>query len=206
MILNEPGQIFMLERSCYYIGQDIVANGCSAYAGLPGVVTEIRDGGDKETDNPAADIYCQFTLPENARFRAALADRFSMPANEIPLDTVIMAPGMLEPKMAYQINPATAALYALFCCAGCADENSSRILGVSADSACLGAEMSRQVRNNKKFNIDGKFSLEAFDVRADHYDDGGYTWTAENDTDYFDYTISPVEYLTPEPARNGGSA
>ena len=107
MLLDQPGQIFHCENTPfpYSVGQEIVANANSGYAGLTGAITEIRDGDDKETDNPSADIYCTFSMPNTVTFAEELERRFSMPVGEIPYDMVSMAPEMLEPKMKFQITP-----------------------------------------------------------------------------------------------------
>ena len=72
------------------------------YEGLVGLVVDIRDGEDKETENETPDIYVDFDIPESAEEVAALERRFSAlygepkKVEELPLDLVIMAPDMLE--------------------------------------------------------------------------------------------------------------
>lgn len=73
----------------------------SDYAGLTGIITEIRVT-DKETENETPDIYCEFDIPDNPGVREELERSFSEAYGEpkrledLPLDLVIMAPEMLE--------------------------------------------------------------------------------------------------------------
>lgn len=103
MILDKKGESFAAEGKTFAVGSVIWANDKSDYAGLFGIVTEIRDGGDKETENEGADIYCDFDIPHKAHMIAEIETRFSklyqMPKQigELPLGGAIMAPDMLEP-------------------------------------------------------------------------------------------------------------
>ena len=51
MIINKKGQAFEFEGLKYVIGEKIITTAASDYDGLFGVITEIRDGADKETEN-----------------------------------------------------------------------------------------------------------------------------------------------------------
>lgn len=63
MIINRHGAKFLYEGVTYRIGDRIIGTEESEYAGLNGVIFEIRDGEDKETDNETPDIYCSFEEP-----------------------------------------------------------------------------------------------------------------------------------------------
>ena len=90
MILYKTGQTYKSATTgdSFYVGQEVVANDLSHYAGLNGVITQIVDGDDLETDNPGPDIYCDFTVPAT---ESAIHEMGSC-------DEVIMAPDMLDPK------------------------------------------------------------------------------------------------------------
>lgn len=103
MIINKPGTEFIYEGVTYRIGDEVIGTAESAYEGLFGIITEIRDGEDRETDNSTPDLYCVFnppTFPEEIR---RLEERFSAlyrnpkTLDEICLDMVIMAPSMVQP-------------------------------------------------------------------------------------------------------------
>ena len=102
MILNRIGAEFTYEDVTYHIGDRVLANGESAYEGLFGTITEIRDGSDKETDNDTPDIYCAFMTPVLPKDISALESRFSAlyghpkTLDDITLDEVIMAPEMIR--------------------------------------------------------------------------------------------------------------
>lgn len=86
----------------YTIGAAVVATEASECQGLCGIITEIRDSVDRETENDTPDIYCCFEPPLFPKEIQELEQRFSelyrMPKklNEIALDMVIMAPEMVR--------------------------------------------------------------------------------------------------------------
>lgn len=102
MIIDRIGAQFQYEGITYTIGGKICANDASEYEGLYGVITEIRDGDDRETENDTPDIYCQFMPPVLPDDIKALETRFSKlyrtekHLDELGLDMVIMAPEMLR--------------------------------------------------------------------------------------------------------------
>lgn len=51
MVIRKTGDTFKYEGITYTIGGRIYANGQSDWEGLFGVITEIRTGSDKETEN-----------------------------------------------------------------------------------------------------------------------------------------------------------
>ena len=64
MILNKSNEVFEYEGKKYRIGDKVVVNSKDAdYEGLIGIITEICDGEDKDTDNETPDIYCNFFKP-----------------------------------------------------------------------------------------------------------------------------------------------
>lgn len=102
MILDKAGAIFEYESRKFMVGDQIVANGESAYEGLIGTITEIRDGEDKDTENDTPDIYCRFDEPVTPYEIHKLEKRFSdlyqcqKSVDVISLDLVIMAPDMIK--------------------------------------------------------------------------------------------------------------
>lgn len=101
MIINRPGAEFLYEGVIYRIGDTIIGNAESEYAGLFGSILEIRSGEDKETENETPDIYCRFCEPILSADVAELEETFSnlykekKTLDDITLDMVIMAPDML---------------------------------------------------------------------------------------------------------------
>ena len=104
MIFRENGTRFCADRKVFTIGGKVLANSESEYEGLYGTITEIRSGKDRETENDAPDIYCDFEPPASEEMLRELEGRFSDLYGEkktignINLDSVIMAPEMLEPS------------------------------------------------------------------------------------------------------------
>ena len=98
MILKKAGDAFKYEGVKYTVGEFIYANKNSDYEGLFGVIKEIRDGEDKDTDNETPDIYCAFENPLIPHDVEQIEKRFSklygeeMKLEDIALDEVIMAP------------------------------------------------------------------------------------------------------------------
>lgn len=102
MIIDRIGAQFHYEGITYTVGGKVYANDASEYEGLYGIITEIRDGDDRETENDTPDIYCQFMPPVLPDDIKALEARFSelyrteKHLDELGLDMVIMAPEMLR--------------------------------------------------------------------------------------------------------------
>ena len=57
MYLADYGDVYEYADKKYIIGEIVIGTKGSIYEGLPGVLMEIRDGSDKETDNPMPDLY-----------------------------------------------------------------------------------------------------------------------------------------------------
>ncbi len=98
MIFKNAGDVFEYEGVKYTVGEFIYANKNSDYEGLFGVIREIRDGNDKDTENETPDIYCAFENPVMSHDVKAIEKRFSelygeeKKIEDIALDEVIMAP------------------------------------------------------------------------------------------------------------------
>ena len=79
------------------IGSRVIANENSPYSGLVGVVVDVRDNSNKETDNEGKDIYVSFETPNDKEKIKILEERFSklyrqpMTIDNIALDLVIMS-------------------------------------------------------------------------------------------------------------------
>ena len=63
MVINQDGAQFQYGGVTYTIGGKVRVNNASDYAGLYGIITEIRDGDDRETENSTPNIYCSFMSP-----------------------------------------------------------------------------------------------------------------------------------------------
>lgn len=102
MIINKDGMRYTYNGTTYTIGAAVVATEESEYQGLCGIITEIRDGVDRETENDTPDIYCWFETPLFPKGIHELEQRFSdlyqtpKKLDEITLDMVIMAPEMVR--------------------------------------------------------------------------------------------------------------
>lgn len=103
MIINEQGAKYETEGKTFVIGEPIYVTDESDYKGLFGIVTEIRDGKDKETENDTVDIHCALDEPVLPFEKEELEKRFSELYQEkkhiedIALDYVILSPDMLMP-------------------------------------------------------------------------------------------------------------
>ena len=98
MIKKQPGEIFEYENFRYSIGDWMLCSEESDYAGLSGIILEIRDGEDRETDNPTPDIYCRLQIPQDTRIIQKLEEKFSklygksVKITDIPLERIILSP------------------------------------------------------------------------------------------------------------------
>ena len=83
MILNRDGASFEYAGVTYTVGGPVIGTDASEYHGLYGVITEIRDGDDKETENETPDIYCEFEPPvlpcEVKELEAVFSDLYEEP-------------------------------------------------------------------------------------------------------------------------------
>lgn len=119
MVIDRIGAAFFYEGKKYVVGEQIVANDASEYEGLFGRILEIRDGEDKETENYAPDIYCEFEEPVLKSDIWSLEQRMSglygerKTLEDISLDLVIMAPDMISTIAEIENNSPTAEIYIL---------------------------------------------------------------------------------------------
>lgn len=101
MIYNKHGQEFIYEGVTYRVGAAIVGSSESEYAGLNGIILEIRTGDDRDTENETPDIYCYFDEPCLPADIKDLEECFSdlyceeKHLEDITFDMVIMAPSMI---------------------------------------------------------------------------------------------------------------
>ena len=101
MIYNRSGAQFDYRDITYTIGGKVYAIDESVYAGLYGVIREIRTGEDLETDHDTPDIYCEFmppVLPDEIKaFETHFAHLYGTEKrlDDVGIDMVIMAPDML---------------------------------------------------------------------------------------------------------------
>lgn len=114
MLLNKAGQSITVEDKVYTVGMSVCATETSTYEGMFGVITEIRDGEDKETENKSVDIICEFNPHMSIMKAREIEQRFSRlhgqrkSINDLGLDYVVLSPEMLRPVercRVYQIDP-----------------------------------------------------------------------------------------------------
>lgn len=105
MLINKRGESFKYNGVHYTIGEQVYANKNSMYNGLHGIITEIRTGKDKDTDNETPDIYCDFEIPVIPSVIKKIKLAFDKPIDEIMLDSVIMAPDMIWTTLQPKIKP-----------------------------------------------------------------------------------------------------
>lgn len=188
MIINKIGQTYSYDdnKRSLYVGQEVVANQHSAYAGFTGTITEIRDGADKKTENPDADIYCTFKLPvsDNRDYNSPI-DWNIMCNPDMNLDCAIMAPYMLEPKMEYQVNARFSELFILSYYVDKYDDNEvDYFIYISDDRETL----------RKKYKEHRKHNTEIPDDAVEEVVNKRLTkrYIYKNDSGYFCYSIFPV--------------
>ena len=146
MILTRNGESLTVEGKTFVVGATVWTNSASEYRGLIGRITEIRSGDDMETDNDCPDIYCSFEIPEKKAVVQELESRFSAlyrtekHIDELGLDSVIMAPDMLEP-VAPPLPAEHGTLYVLAYDYTGGTDPSAGILAVSSDPCVLMRKM-----------------------------------------------------------------
>lgn len=105
MIMNRTGAKFEYEGTTYVIGAPIIATSASEYRGLHGIITEIRDGKDKEScsDNDGPIFFCEFDPPvrpcDIEELEAVFSDLYQQPKTieDITLDLVVMEADLISP-------------------------------------------------------------------------------------------------------------
>ncbi len=119
MIINTIGAEFEYDGTKYVIGEPVIGTDESEYEGLQGIITEIRDGDDKDTDNETPDLYCSFEepiLPQDIKqLEETFSDLYGEPKklDDINLDSIIMAPAMVRPLADIEKNIEEHTVYAL---------------------------------------------------------------------------------------------
>lgn len=141
----------------YRIGDKVVVNSKDAdYEGLIGIITEICDGEDKDTDNETPDIYCNFFKPIIPYEIELLEKRFSAifqkprKLEDINFDQVIMAPEMIEVITDLEKTDSNQKVYIVIDDWAYNDEYDSQI-EVFADLKLAKAYMRKQVRQMEKY-------------------------------------------------------
>lgn len=87
MIIKQEGVCYTYNGITYTIGASVAATEVSAYRGLYGIITEIRDGADRETENDTSD----FEPPVCPKEIEELEQRFSeLYQTSKRLDEVVM--------------------------------------------------------------------------------------------------------------------
>lgn len=119
MIINTIGAEFEYDGTKYVIGEPVIGTEESEYEGLQGVITEIRTGEDKDTENETPDLYCSFEAPiigmDIKKLEDIFSDLYGEPKtlDDISLDSVIMAPSMVCPLADIEKNLEEHTVYVL---------------------------------------------------------------------------------------------
>ena len=185
MILNKAGQTFEYEGKSYMVGAEIIGPDESEYEGLFGVITEIRDGADKETENETPDIYCTFYEPITPYGIKELEKRFSdlydesKKMEDIILDSVIMAPYMIKVLPEMEKSEKVVPVYTVT--TDWATEDASDItVKVVPDLSSAKKEMRRMIKKERKcggiFDMRGKDGIveESSELSYEIYSEGFY--------------------------------
>lgn len=193
MILNKSGEQYIHNGITYKIGGEVFVVDEGPYEGLIGMITEIRDGEDKETDNDTVDIYCDFDLPAIRCERERLAGRFSilcgkpMTLEEINFEQVIMAPEMICSLEDEHKDTTIHVLTEEWC----SDNGYGRDIFVYTDPRKAKAKMQQLIRDDKR---DGSMSewlhLDDF---VEEYDEHKYSAWLDNDYDGYHYNLELYE-------------
>lgn len=103
MVLNQHGAVFVYDGVKYIVGEPIICTEKNEYKGLTGHINEIRDGEDKETENPGPELYCSLMPPAHPcdieELEATFSKLYGQPKtiSDIALDRVVMDPSMVMP-------------------------------------------------------------------------------------------------------------
>ena len=101
MIYQAIGEKAVCDGKQFAVGDRVIVTD-GDYAGLKGIISEIRTGADKETENETEDIYCSFDLPESKEEIKLIEEHFSAlfgtrkTIDDLSLDLVIMASDEVE--------------------------------------------------------------------------------------------------------------
>lgn len=193
MILNKTGERYIHDGITYKVGCEVFVVDEGPYEGLIGMITGIRDGEDKETDNDTVDIYCDFDLPAIRCECDRLVGRFSilhgqpMTLDEINLEQVIMAPEMIQSLENEHKDTTIHVLTEEWC----SDNGYGRDIFVYTDPRKAKAKMQQLIRDDKR---DGSMSewlhLDDF---VEEYDGHKYSAWLDNDYDGYHYNLELYE-------------
>lgn len=185
MILNKLGETFEYEGRKLMIGAQIIANGKSAYEGLFGAITEIRDGKDKETENETPDIYCRFEEPDTPYEISMLETRFTdlcgtpKTIDDIALDLVIMSPEMVMTVKEYESGKISIPIFVITEDWAEGDDSGVNVWFTS-DMASAKKKMKRAIKEAKKeggiFDRRGEEGIEeeSSELSYEIYSEGYY--------------------------------
>lgn len=189
MILSNKGDIFTINDKNYVVGDEIAVAKTSPYYGLIGVITEIRTGKDRETDNETVDIYCTFDQPATHRDCELLTDRFSklyghpVALDEINLEQVIMAPDMIIPLTAQDGDTVVYILTEEWC----SNDGFGSDVFAFTNPEKARAKMRQFVRYEKSEGFVSEW-MDEYDFVEESSEDGYSCWR-DNDHDGYHYHL-----------------
>lgn len=187
MIYNKSNDAFEYEGKTYKVGDKIIANKESEYAGLLGKIIEIRTDEDRETENDTPDVYCAFEPPVIPIFVTKLEERFTglygetKTVNDIALDSVVMAPSML--MFASELTAKKDSSATIYCVTedwayhGECDIIVSLFSDLSLAQTYMCIRVAEEIAENSvPFNQRGEEGIEesSSDMYYDIYEDGDY--------------------------------
>ncbi len=207
MIINQTGAECIYDGTSYKIGDRIIGTSKSEYEGLIGILFEIRDGEDKETENETPDLYCSFEEPilphEISKLEKIFSNFYGEPKKleDISLDQVIMAPEMIRVLLPTP-EPLEQMIYSVqeeWAFHGSCDSSVSRAY-TSMESAMLYMrEVLREEMENglvTDMHTDKNFVEESYDDAYECFIDGDYY-----ENHYRIYITSQQIIVTPEFVR-----
>lgn len=214
MILNKLGETFEYEGRKLMIGAQIIANGKSAYEGLFGTITEIRDGEDKETENETPDLYCRFEEPDTPYEISMLETRFTdlcgtpKTIDDIALDLVIMSPEMVMTVKEYESGKIAIPVFVIT--EDWAEDDDSGInIWFASDITSAKTKMKRAIKEAKKgggiFDRRGEEGIEeeSSELSYEIYSEGYYCPSHYSIYIKEDVFICAAEFI--KNLANGGS-
>ena len=193
MIITNQNEQYICNGYTYRIGGEVFVVDEGPYEGLIGMITEIRDGEDRETDNDTVDVYCDFDLPAIRCECERLVGRFSilhgqpMSLDEINLEQVIMAPEMIR-SLANENKDTTIHVLTE---EWCSDNGYGRDILVYTDPRKAKAKMQQLIRDDKR---DGSMSEWLYlDDFVERFDGRKYSAWRDNDYDGYHYNLEMHE-------------
>lgn len=119
MILKNKGEGCYFGDTYYAVGDEVIATGESSYKGMIGIILQICDGEDKETDNDTPDIYCKFEEPklkahkEDAIYRLSKLWNGTIKLEDANVAQAVVAPSMIVPLRDYEGKDSIEKVYLL---------------------------------------------------------------------------------------------